>query len=151
MDFRQIQFCTGLEAIELLQLQELLTLAAFGSKERRLEELERALWKSAPVVSVWEGTKMIGFARAISDGIYRAMIWDVIIHPQYQGVGLEQKLLETILSHPRMNRVERVYLMNTNPQHLYQQMGFQWNSSTTMVLLNQSLATSRSSLTAELS
>lgn len=140
MDFRQIQVCTGLEAIELLQLQELLTLAAFGPKERRLEELERAIFQSAPVVSVWEGTKMIGFARAISDGIYRATIWDMIIHPEYQGVGLEQKLLETVLTHPRMNRVERVYLMNANPQHLYQQMGFQWNSSTTMVLLNQSLA-----------
>lgn len=151
MDFRQIQFCTHPDQIDLFQLQELLKLAAFWSKERRLEELAIAIAHSDPVVSVWDGEKMIGFARAISDGIYRATIWDVVIHPEYQGVGLEQKLLQTVLSHPRINRVERVYLMTPYQQHFYRQIGFQSNSSTTMVLFNHSLATSGSPLTTELS
>ena len=151
MDCRQIQFCTRPDQIDLSQLQELFALTAFWAKELRLEDLAIAIANSDPVVSVWDGEKMIGFARATSDGIYRATIWDVVIHPDYQGVGLGQKLVKTVLSHPRMNRVERVYLMTTNQQHFYEQIGFEWNSSTTMVLYNHSLANSCSHLTAEVS
>jgi N-acetylglutamate synthase-like GNAT family acetyltransferase len=82
---------------------------------------------------------LIGFSRATSDGIYRATIWDVVIHPDYRGAGLGRKLVETVLSHPRMNRVERVYLMTTHQQSFYERIGFQCNSTTTMVLYNQPL------------
>ena len=81
---------------------------------------------------------MIGLARATSDGIYRAIIWDIIIHPDYQGVRLAQKLVETVLNHPRMKRVERIYLMTSDRQHFYEQLGFQLNSNITMVLYDRS-------------
>ena len=151
MDCRQIQFPTCRSPIALHQLQELLESTAFWARERRLDDLALAIANSDPVVTFWDKEKMIGFARATSDGIYRATIWDVVIHPDYQGVGLGQKLVETVLSHPRMSRVERVYLMTTNKQHFYEQIGFQRNSSTTMVLYNRALANSGSQLTAEVS
>ncbi len=151
MDCRQIQFPTCRSPIDLHQLQELLESTAFWARERRLDDLALAIANSDPVVTFWDKEKMIGFARATSDGIYRATIWDVVIHPDYQGVGLGQKLVETVLSHPRMSRVERVYLMTTNKQHFYEQIGFQRNSSTTMVLYNRALANSGSQLTAEVS
>ena len=151
MNYRQIQFCTRSDQIDLSQLQQLFSLTAVWAQERPLEDLKIAIANSDPVVSVWDKKKMIGFARAISDAIYRATIWDVAIHPDYRGVGLRQKLVETILSQPRMNRVERVYLMTTNQQHFYQQIGFQCNSSTTMVLYNHSLINSCMPLTAEVS
>ncbi len=143
MDYRQIQFSTHPDRIDLSQLQKLLASTAFWANERSLEGLAMAIANSDPVVSVWDGEKMIGFARATSDGIYRATIWDVVIHPDYRGVGLGQKLVETVLSHARMNRVERVYLMNTDPQNFYQQIGFQCNSNTTMVLGDRSRHNSR--------
>ena len=62
-----------------------------------------------------------------------------MIHPDYRGAGLGRKLVETVLSHPRMNRVERVYLMTTHQQSFYERIGFECNSSTTMVLDNQPL------------
>jgi N-acetylglutamate synthase-like GNAT family acetyltransferase len=89
------------------------------------------------VVTVWNERQLIGFARAISDGIYRATIWDVIVHPDYQGAGLGRKLVETVLAHPRINRVERVYLMTTNQENFYRRIGFQSNATTTMVLFNR--------------
>jgi N-acetylglutamate synthase-like GNAT family acetyltransferase len=90
------------------------------------------------VISVWDGEQLIGFARANSDGIYRATIWDVVIHPDYQGNGLGSKLVETVLSHPRMQKVERVYLMTTHQQEFYEKIGFRVNNTTTMVLDHQS-------------
>lgn len=151
MDCHQIQFCTRPERIDLFQLQKLLESTEFGARERRLEELAIAIANSDPVVSVWDGEKMIGLARATSDGIYRATIWDFVIHPDYQGVGLGHKLVETVLSHPRMNRVERVYLMTTYQQGFYEQIGFQSNHSTTMVLYNHPLTNSCLPFTAKVS
>jgi N-acetylglutamate synthase-like GNAT family acetyltransferase len=139
MDCRHIQFCNHRSQVDLHQLQALFQAGAFWAQDRRLEDLEVAVANSEPVVSAWDGDRMIGFARATSDGIYRATIWDVVIHPDYQGAGLGRKLVETVLSHPRMNRVERIYLMTTHQQRFYERIGFQANSSTTMVLCNQPL------------
>jgi ribosomal protein S18 acetylase RimI-like enzyme len=137
MNYSQIQFSDRHTTIDLYQLQELFNLAAFWAKGRSIEDLGIAIANSEPVISVWNGEQLIGFARATSDGIYRATIWDVVIHPEYRGSGLGIKLVETVLSHPRMRWVERVYLMTTHQQGFYEKIGFQTNSTTTMVLDNQ--------------
>jgi N-acetylglutamate synthase-like GNAT family acetyltransferase len=137
VDCSRIQFDEDKSKIDLLQLRELFNLTAFWAIDRRLEDLETAIDYSDPVVTVWNERQLIGFARAISDGIYRATIWDVIVHPDYQGAGLGRKLVETVLAHPRINRVERVYLMTTNQEKFYQHIGFQSNVTTTMVLFNR--------------
>ncbi|KJH73392.1 GNAT family N-acetyltransferase [Aliterella atlantica] len=142
MDGSHIQFCDRKSQVDLIQLQALFKLGAFWAKERSTDDLRIAIENSEPVISLWDGQKLIGFARATSDGIYRATIWDVVIHPDYRGAGLGSKLVETVLSHPRMNRVERVYLMTTHQQRFYEKIGFEPNSTTTMVLYNQPLGDS---------
>ena len=137
MDCSHIQFCDRKSQIDLEQLQELFRLTAFWAQDRSIEDLSIAIANSNPVISVWNGEQLIGFARATSDGVYRATIWDVIIHPEYQGSGLGRKLVETVLSHPLLSRVERVYLMTTHKQQFYERIGFECNPSTTMVLYNQ--------------
>jgi N-acetylglutamate synthase-like GNAT family acetyltransferase len=127
---------------DLIQLQTLFEQVAFWAQGRSLEDLSIAIANSEPVVSVWDGERLIGFARATSDGIYRATIWDVVIHSDYQGRGLGRKLVQTVLSHPRMSRVERVYLMTTHQQQFYERIGFECNSSTTMVLKDGLLVSS---------
>ncbi len=139
MDCRHIQFCNRPDRIDLQQLQQLFNLAAFWAQNRSLSDLETAIAHSKPVVSMWDRDRLIGFARATSDGIYRATIWDVVVHPDYQGLGLGRKLVQTVLSDRHICRVERVYLMTTYQQPFYERIGFQTNASTTMVLLNQPL------------
>ncbi len=137
MDFSHIQFCTDKTKIDLVQLLELYKNTAFWAQDRTLEDVEIAIANSNPVVSVWDNQRLIGCARATSDGVYRATIWDVVIHPNYQGYGLGSKLVETLISHPHLNRVERVYLTTTHQQKFYQKIGFTENSTTTMVLYNR--------------
>jgi N-acetylglutamate synthase-like GNAT family acetyltransferase len=141
MDCRHIQFCDRRSDIDIDQLHALFKKTAFWAQDRCIEDLAVAIANSEPVVSVWDNQRMIGFARATSDGIYRACIWDVIIDPEYQGAGLGRKLVHTVLSHPRMSKVERVYLMTTYQQSFYEHIGFEYNQSTTMVLNNQPLVT----------
>lgn len=136
MDCSQIQFCWDKSRINLHQLQQLYKETAFWAQNRNIEDLAIAIEYSEPVVTVWDEQRVIGCARATSDGIFRATIWDVVIHPDYQGAGLGRKLVETVLTHPRLNRVERVYLMTTYQQSFYKRIGFEENQSTTMVLFN---------------
>ncbi|MFM7425386.1 MAG: GNAT family N-acetyltransferase [Elainella sp.] len=149
MDGRKIQFCVQNEElpggcppecahqIDLRQLQDLFQTTAFWAQNRSLEDWQIALTNSKPVVTAWDKERLVGFARATSDGIFRATIWDVVIHPDYQGAGLGRKLVQTVLAHPHVNRVERVYLMTTHQQTFYERIGFEVNSSTTMVLFNK--------------
>lgn len=88
MDCSQIQFCDRKSQFDLEQLQALFKRGAFWAQERSIEDLSIAIANSEPVVSVWDGERLIGFARATSDGIYRATIWDVVIDPDYRGAGL---------------------------------------------------------------
>jgi N-acetylglutamate synthase-like GNAT family acetyltransferase len=125
--------------VDFEQLLRLYAQAAFWARDRRREDLELAIAHSNPVITAWDGDLMMGFARATSDGVYRATIWDVVVHPDYQGAGIGRKLVETILSHPHVARVERVYLMTTNQQRFYERIGFEQNATTTMVLHYKSL------------
>ncbi|NJL80794.1 MAG: GNAT family N-acetyltransferase [Richelia sp. RM2_1_2] len=138
MNNSQILFSAVKSEIDIKQLQELFALGAFWAKERNTEDLAEAIKNSEPVITVWNKQQLIGFARATSDGVYRATIWDVVIHPDFRGTGLGSKLVETVLSHPRMSRVERVYLMTTHQQKFYEKIGFEQNTSTTMVIFNRS-------------
>lgn len=148
MNNSQILFSDAKSKIDIDQLQKLFTLGAFWAKERNTEDLTEAIKNSEPVIAVWNKQQLIGFARATSDGVYRATIWDVVIHPDFRGTGLGSKLVETVLSHPRMSKVERVYLMTTHQQKFYEKIGFEQNSSTTMVIYNRSNLTNLDSFNA---
>jgi N-acetylglutamate synthase-like GNAT family acetyltransferase len=120
--------------INLDRLKQLFDRGAFWARDRRIEDLDRAISASNPVISAWDNDRMVGFARATSDGVYRATIWDVVVDPDYQGLGLGRKLIETILAHPHMVGVEKVYLTTTHQQGFYERMGFEVNQTTTMIL-----------------
>jgi len=141
MDCRHIQFqyTDAFDQAQLAQLIDLFQQAAFWASDRTAEDMAIAIAHSHPVVTAWDHDRLIGFARATADGVYRATIWDVVVHPDYQGEGLGRKLVETVLSHPLMSRIERVYLMTTHQQAFYERIGFQENQTTTMVLFHQEI------------
>ncbi len=59
----------------------------------RPEELARAVANSQHVVSAYDGDKLIGFGRVVTDGVLHAMIYDMIVHPDYQGCGVGTNIL----------------------------------------------------------
>ena len=142
MDSRHIQFryTQVFAPRQIDQVCELFKLGAFWAGDRRPSDMAKAIANSNPIVTAWDAERLIGFARATSDGVFRATIWDVVIHPDYQGAGLGRRLVETLIAHPHMNKVERTYLMTTHQQRFYERIGFEQNSTTTMVLYNSPVA-----------
>ena len=108
----------------LLKLQRLFNKHAFWAKGRTLMELRRMLAGSTAVVSLWRGKRLVGFGRASSDGIHRAVLWDIVVAGDLQGRGLGKQVVEALLEMPTLQRVERSYLMTTNSGGFYRQLSF---------------------------
>ena len=109
----------------LLKLQRLFRKHAFWAESRSQSQLKRMLKGSTVVVSLWRGKRLVGFGRATSDGIHRAVLWDVVVAGDLQGRGLGRRVVEALLSAKTIRQAERVYLMTTNSAGFYQQLGFQ--------------------------
>lgn len=139
VDNRNIFFSVNKARVDLDQLIQLFNRNAFWAQDRCPTSMARAIEHSSPVVTVWDGDRLIGFGRATSDGAYRAVIWDVVIDQGYRRQGLGGKLVETLISHPDVLGVERIYLFTTHQQGFYQRIGFVENTSTTLVLMGKTL------------
>ncbi len=84
-----------------------------------------------------ETDELVGFARAITDGIYRAFIFDVIVKGSDRNRGLGFTLMNSLLENSLIQSVERIELYC--PERLvsyYEQFGFSTdvNGSTLMRL-----------------
>jgi len=125
----------GLQPVRALdQLQGLLDQNSFWAQGRSHAALAAMLRGSAAAVSVWQGRQLVGFGRASSDGLFRAVLWDVVVAEQHQGCGLGRRIVATLLDHPRLRQVERVYLMTSNSSGFYRQLGFETVSSQQLML-----------------
>lgn len=110
--------------LRLPALQSLLNEHSFWAAGRRHIDLAAMLRGSAAVVSAWQAGRLVGFGRATSDGVYRAVLWDVVVAEPLQGQGLGRRIVEELLASPAVARAERVYLMTTNSDGFYRKLGF---------------------------
>ena len=108
----------------LIKLKKLLNNHAFWAKGRSKSQLKSILKGSTVIVSLWIKNRMVGFGRATSDGISRAVLWDIVVAGDLQGQGLGKLVLQKILEAKALKKVERVYLMTTNSSIFYTQNGF---------------------------
>jgi GNAT superfamily N-acetyltransferase len=108
----------------LWKLQRLFNKHAFWAQGRTMAQLRRLLTGSTVVVSLWQGKRLVGFGRASSDGIYRAVLWDVVVAGDLHGQGLGRRVVEALLATPALRGVERLYLMTTNSAGFYEQLDF---------------------------
>ncbi len=111
--------CRGLQ-----QLQRLFDHHTFWAQGRTVPQLRQLLRGSTVVISLWLGPRLVGFGRASSDGIVRAVLWDVVVVSDLQGQGLGRQVVEALLSSPGIQGVERIYLMTSQSAGFYQQLGF---------------------------
>jgi GNAT superfamily N-acetyltransferase len=57
------------------------------------DDLERANQNSWLVIAAYDGNKLVGFGRVVTDFVLHAMIFDMIILPDYQGQGIGTMIL----------------------------------------------------------
>ena len=108
----------------LKKLQILLDKNAFWAKSRTIKDLKKCLANSDVIVSLWVGNEIVGFGRALTDGIYRGVLWDIVIDQNHQGKGFGALIIENLLSSKKIQSTKKLYLMTTNKKLFYSQFNF---------------------------
>ena len=118
----------------LKKLQKLLENNAFWAKNRTINDLKKCLANSDVIVSLWVGNKIVGFGRALTDGIYRGVLWDIVIDQNYQGKGFVKLIVQSLLSSKKIKNTKKIYLMTTNKKLFYSQLDFKEVTSQNLLI-----------------
>ena len=120
----------------LYKLKKLLDKNTSWAKKRKLKDLKHCLANSDAIVSLWSNNKILGFGRALSDGIYRSVLWDIVIDHQHQGKGYGKLIVKSLLESKKINQSEKVYLMTSTQKKFYCQIGFKEVLSQNLLIKN---------------
>jgi len=100
---------------------------------RSLTDTQRMLAETDVTISAWDGDKLVGFGRVLTDYVYRASIWDVIVDVKYHDQDIGKGLIQRILTHASLEQVELFWLCTRRYQGFYASLGFSDKEQTGMV------------------
>ncbi|NUP04732.1 MAG: GNAT family N-acetyltransferase [Polyangiaceae bacterium] len=88
-----------------------------------------SLVRAAKGSNAWVGAhdeqrRLVGAARAVTDGAKHAWIYDVIVEPSWRASGLGQALMRLLLDHPAVRGAAFVHLGTRDAQLFYRKLGF---------------------------
>jgi nitroimidazol reductase NimA-like FMN-containing flavoprotein (pyridoxamine 5'-phosphate oxidase superfamily)/GNAT superfamily N-acetyltransferase len=118
------RLCCALQSEDAPAAARLLQ-SAFWNRGIPLERLSQAQVNS----QAWVGARdargaIIATARALSDGVKFANIYDVVVAPEWQGRGIGKALVRLLLDHPAVRSANTVWLGTRDAQGLYARFGF---------------------------
>ena len=118
---------------QLLQLQR----GAPWSRNRSLEQLRKAIDHSQLVITGWYENILIACARVLTDYVYRAIVFDVIVHPDFQGRGIGRELMRRVVEDPSLKEVEYFFLYTQDKEEFYRRIGWEEYSGKSFRIINR--------------
>ena len=112
-------------------------LRAVGMGPYSADMLEGVMAGSTGYVTARDGGKLVGFGRVLSDLATLAYINNMAVRPEYQRLGIGQRILELLLQ--RVERVRSVYLYTNTADALYLRNGFRLSEKRLYTLCGRSL------------
>jgi GNAT superfamily N-acetyltransferase len=89
------------------------------------DALMSAVSNSQYVVCAYEGGQLIGFGRILTDGILHAMIYEMIVHPAYQGRGIGKQILGMLVQWCQEAHIRDIQLFCAGGKRgFYEKYGF---------------------------
>ncbi len=102
------------------ELEALFKAGGLGGREG--DKIRRAFEQSSLVCFVYQGSRLVGASRALSDGEYHALIYDVVVHPDLQRQGIGGAMMHALLARLPVWRV--MLVADPDVQPFYSQFGF---------------------------
>jgi GNAT superfamily N-acetyltransferase len=104
-----------IDRLDRRRRRQLLSLfrSAWWTAQRPPEAVERMLRESDVVVGLIDpaSDQLVGFARAITDRTFLAVVLDVIVEPDHRGIGLGARLMDELLARPELVDVASIELV----------------------------------------
>ncbi len=107
----QLNFTTSLSDSQVEDLHRLYQ-NEWWTQGRSLDDIRRMLDHSDFLFgyAAPRDGRLVGFARVLSDRVYKALIFDLIVDPEYRNAGLGRRLMEAIVHHPELRAVKHFEL-----------------------------------------
>jgi len=102
------------------ELEELFAATKLGGRVG--DKIRRAFLNSHVVCLAYDGARLIGASRAITDGEYHGLIYDVAVLPEYQARGIGQSMMHQLLKRLPVWRV--MLVADEDVQGFYRKAGF---------------------------
>ncbi len=109
--------CSGVDWQRVSQTLERVGMAHHAPAAHR-----EAFEASHTTVFAYFDGQLIGFGRAISDGVYQGAVYDVAVVPEFQGKGIGTLLLKAILG--RLEGCNVILYAAPGKEGFYRQLGF---------------------------
>ncbi|MEM6867154.1 MAG: GNAT family N-acetyltransferase [Cyanobacteria bacterium P01_C01_bin.121] len=93
------------------------------SSAQRPQVLHQALLNSHALVSAWDGERLVGIGNAISDGFLVVYYPHLLIHPDYQGQGIDKRIMER-LKHRYEGMHMHMLVADSDAISFYEKCGF---------------------------
>ena len=103
-------------------------------KSRSLEDIARMLAGTSMCFSVRHDDHLVAFCRILTDCVYRASIWDIMVHADHQGKKVGTSLLDYALNHPAVKHIPLVITYTTELASFLTPHGFAHREGALMVL-----------------
>jgi GNAT superfamily N-acetyltransferase len=120
-----IEYKDDRECLDLEQLTRLRAAAGWTVRDPVVDraKLEGQIAGARWVVSAWDGPRMVGFARAISDGVTNAYVSTVVVDGDYRKRGIGRELIVRLVSHSEAIR----WVLHSRPEvaGFYARLGFE--------------------------
>ena len=115
-------------------LQSLFQQADWARRRTPLD-IQQMLDQSQLTLGVWDDDRLIGFARVVTDDLYRAWIEDIVVDHTYRKRGIASRILEKLLK--RLQHIELV-MLDCAPEWetFYARFGFQPKTGVSMQVTN---------------
>ena len=89
-------------------------------------ELNEIVEKSYFAVCAYDDDALVGFGRIVSDGILYAMIYEMIVHPDYQGKGIGKEILNRLVKKCTDDNIRDIQLFCAKGKRgFYESCGFE--------------------------
>jgi len=108
--------------VDAPSLARLFRAVGWYRKANDVPRLDRMLEGTTQMVSAWDGDRMVGFARAISDQAYNGYISSVAVHPRWQGKLLGERLIEALME--QNDEIKFVLTAVPGIHGFYEKLGF---------------------------
>lgn len=82
----------------------------YWSKGRSIEDTRRCVEGSSILFAFIENEELQAFARVVTDYIFKAFIFDVIVSPSQRTQGFGKQIVEAIVQNPQLQKVKHIEL-----------------------------------------
>jgi GNAT superfamily N-acetyltransferase len=115
---------TDKEKLDIKLIHDFLNNDSYWAKGRSEETIRKSIDNSL-CFGVYKGSQQIGFARVVTDYAVLAWILDVFILKEFRKQALGVKLLESIMNHSELQKLQRWGLATDDAHGLYKKFGFE--------------------------